>query len=123
LALAALPVAASQVTPAPRGWGTHEQLGDAGCWLRQVSGHPCPACGMTTAWAHAVRGNVLAAVEANLGGALLLGACVAAAACLLAAAAVGRWHGPRLRLRTAAWIATAWLAATLADWVRRLAEN
>lgn len=123
LALVALVAPAATLTPDPRGWGTHEQLGMAPCWFRQATGRPCPMCGMTTAWAYAVRGNALAAVDANLGGTLLVVACAGGAAWSLAAATAGRLLGGRLRLQTAAWVATAWLIVTLADWARRWVQG
>jgi hypothetical protein len=116
------PVAlATRLTPDARGWGTHEQLGFAGCWFRQWSGRACPTCGMTTAWAYAVRGEALAAVESNVGGVLMLVATVGTAAWLAMVAATGRPLGGRPRLRWAVWTGTAWLIVTLADWARRLA--
>ena len=123
LALVALIATATRLTPDPRGWGTHEQLGAAPCWFHQTTGHPCPACGMTTAWAYAVRGNALAAVNANAAGAILLLACMVASLWSLAAAATGRWLGRRPRVRTAVWLATAWLVVALADWARRWVES
>jgi hypothetical protein len=120
LALAAPVALATRLTPDPRGWGTHEQLGWARCWFREHVGRPCPMCGMTTAWAYAVRGDALAAVEANAGGAVLLATTVAAALWLAGVAATGRLAPARLRGRWIAAAATAWLVVTLLDWARRL---
>jgi hypothetical protein len=78
---------------------------------------------MTTAWAYAVRGNALAAVEASAAGTLLLLASLFASAWLLAVAALGGWLGGRPRPRTAAWVATAWLVVALAEWARRCVEG
>ena len=36
------------VDPAPRGFGTHEQLGLAPCRTMEWIGIPCPGCGVTT---------------------------------------------------------------------------
>jgi len=38
--------------PSPEGFGTHQQLGLAGCTMLTVTGWPCPMCGMTTTFAH-----------------------------------------------------------------------
>jgi hypothetical protein len=76
---------------------------------------------MTTAWAHAVRGNVTEAAAANLGGTLLLGLAMLAAAWALAAAAWGRWLFARPDLRWTLGIGTVWLIVVLLDWARRLA--
>ena len=45
------------LTPDPSGVGTHAQLGwpFTPCSAMEVWGIPCPTCGMTTAFAHAVR--------------------------------------------------------------------
>ncbi len=114
-------VVATQLAPDPRGWGTHEQLGWQRCRIRQWFDGPCPTCGMTTAWSLAVRGDVAAALATNAGGAMLLVGTIAASACLFASATAGRWLGPVPRPRTAWWLAAAWLAVTLGDWLRRLA--
>jgi hypothetical protein len=114
-------VVARQLTPDPRGWGTHEQLGWQRCRIRQWFDRPCPTCGMTTAWSHAVRGDIAAALATNVGGVALLAGTIAASACLFASATAGRWLGPAPRPRTAWWLAVVWLAVTLGDWLRRLA--
>lgn len=44
--------------PDPRGYGTHEQLGLLRCGFKHLTGWPCPTCGMTTAFAWAVRGDL-----------------------------------------------------------------
>ena len=57
--------------PSPPGYGTHQQLGLPPCTFWVLFGRPCPTCGMTTAWAHLMRGEWLDACRANAGGALL----------------------------------------------------
>lgn len=47
--------------PDRHGVGTHRQLGLPPCSLVQVAGIPCPTCGMTTAFAHLVRGRAASA--------------------------------------------------------------
>ena len=120
VAVAALGTLAARLTPDQRGWGTHEQLGFDTCAVRTWTGRPCPTCGMTTAWAYAVRGNAQAAVAANAGGAMLFVTALAVAAWSTASAAAGRWLLAAPSARWGLVIATVWLVVTLADWVHRL---
>ncbi len=69
-ALAILLLAAT-LTPSDSGLGTHQQLGLPPCTWPFAFGMPCPACGMTTAFAHAVRGDLLSSFLAQPFGALL----------------------------------------------------
>ncbi|MCA9133980.1 MAG: DUF2752 domain-containing protein [Planctomycetales bacterium] len=62
---------ARTLDPAAVGYGTHRQLGLPPCFSLVAWGAPCPACGMTTSWALATRGQWQAAIEANAGGFLL----------------------------------------------------
>jgi len=62
--------------PSPTGYGTHQQLGFgnyhlAPCGMLMTTGYPCPTCGMTTAFAHTVRGQFLRAIWAQPSGFLL----------------------------------------------------
>lgn len=43
---------AAWLTPSPDGYGTHQQLGLAGCSMLTMTGWPCPMCGMTTTFTH-----------------------------------------------------------------------
>jgi ABC-type glucose/galactose transport system permease subunit len=58
LACLAILVVAVRVEPSPDGLGTHTQLGYARCGYLALSGIPCPTCGMTTSFAHFVRGRL-----------------------------------------------------------------
>ncbi len=49
------------LTPDQRGYGTAEQFGGP-CGVLITTGLPCPTCGMTTAFAHTVRGQWLQAL-------------------------------------------------------------
>lgn len=51
---------AASLKPALDGVGTHQQLGLPPCGWMIASGKPCPTCGMTTAFAHAARGDLAA---------------------------------------------------------------
>lgn len=64
-------VTARTLTPSHQGLGTHQQLGLPPCTSILLFQMPCPACGMTTSWAHLLRGHVLDAFRVNAGGTLL----------------------------------------------------
>jgi Protein of unknown function (DUF2752) len=59
------------LTPSRIGFGTHQQLGLPPCTSLLVFGSRCPACGMTTSWALATRGEFAASISTNAGGFLL----------------------------------------------------
>ena len=59
------------LNPSPAGVGTHTQLGLPSCGFLQATGMPCPACGMTTSFAHAAHGHLFAAFHTQPAGATL----------------------------------------------------
>jgi hypothetical protein len=70
-------LAASWLTPSVTGMGTHEQLGLPPCGMLAWLGIPCPACGLTTAFAHLAHGDLLASLQAHpLGAPLFLVTCL-----------------------------------------------
>ena len=69
--------AAAAIEPDSRGYGTHTQLGFPPCGFLLLTGSPCPGCGLTTAFAHGIRGQLSLAATANpLGLALFLVVCL-----------------------------------------------
>jgi hypothetical protein len=106
--------------PSPQNRGTHQQLGLPPCTVVVLFGHRCPACGMTTAWAHLVRGHWVEAMRANVGGALLGLFDVLAVPWLLASAARGRWLGWVPDMNVVAWVIAAIMLVTLIDWAVRM---
>lgn len=66
---------ASTLTPDRQGYGTHQQLGLPPCSIRTLFGIPCPTCGMTTSFAHFVRGDLVGACRVNPAGLMVAGAC------------------------------------------------
>jgi hypothetical protein len=118
--LLGLLVTAARLTPSPRGMGTHQQLGLPPCTIVALYGIPCPSCGMTTAWAHLLRGHVVSAVRSNAGGALLA---VLAAACgpwLVGSGACGRWLIGPPRQELTLGVGLTIVVVTLTQWALRL---
>lgn len=62
---------AGTLAPDARGHGTHTQLGLSPCSTMARLGRPCPSCGMTTAFACFVRGDVIGAIKAQVLGTVL----------------------------------------------------
>jgi hypothetical protein len=112
-----------RLAPDPRGYGTHEQLGLAPCAFYVWTGWKCPSCGMTTAWAHAMHGDLPAALHANAGGTLLCGFVALTIAWAAVSAVIGTWFVVRPSPRWLLWIGSAGLMITILDWVRRLAAG
>jgi hypothetical protein len=108
IALVFLLAVARSLEPDPRGHGTHEQLGLPPCSFIVLYGRPCPACGMTTAWAWVVRGRLDAAVCANTTGTILCILALIAAPWLVASAVNGRWF---------LWKPGSWVVLTLLGFV------
>lgn len=77
---------------------------------------------MTTAWSHAVRGNLLQAWKANAGGLLVVAADLIVIGWLLGTAARGR---PIVRVGTdlLAWLAVALVVFSLIEWTLRLVHR
>jgi hypothetical protein len=88
-ALSVLGVARALV-PDSRGFGTHLQLGLPPCGFLALTGLPCPACGLTTCFAHLARGQLALAVHANAFGVVLF-------ACVLASLPLAVWASARKR--------------------------
>jgi hypothetical protein len=119
--VAVLAVAAS-LEPDARGYGTHAQLGLPPCGFMLLTGAPCPGCGLTTAFSHAIRGHWMLAAEANPLG-LLLFALVCACVPLAMIAGWRRWSIDEVvdGLSIQRW-ALAVAGFAIALWVVRLAD-
>lgn len=108
------------LSPDPRGFGTHEQLGAAPCGMLIVTGLPCPTCGMTTAFSYTVRGQWIRAFWAQPAGFVL--ALGTAAMALAAIWAVFRARWPQVNI----WWLTPYrffmglLVLILAGWVFKI---
>lgn len=111
------------LTPDRSGSGTHEQLGLPPCSFKVLVGVPCPSCGMTTAWAHTLHGEVVGALRSNVGGTLLCLADLVVVPWLLASALAGRWMLMAPRDRPIAWMAIVFVVITLSDWAFRMVRH
>lgn len=107
------------LTPEAGGLGTHQQLGLPPCTVRVVWDMRCPACGMTTSWAHLTRGQLWESVAANAGG-FVLGWIAAATGCGFSFLALTGRRPPRWALPTLATVLIAAIAISLVDWMVRL---
>jgi len=61
-------ILAALLHPDASGLGTHTGLGLPPCGFRQMTGKPCPSCGMTTCFAWLVRGRPVEAWQAQPAG-------------------------------------------------------
>ena len=118
--LLAMLILAGLLRPDCRGYGTHQQLGLPACTFNRVFGYRCPSCGMTTSWAHLVRGRVIRAVRANAGGTLLGVIAMIAGPWALVSGCYGRWVVRLPSQWTAVTLAIAIVLITLIDWSIRL---
>lgn len=118
--LLALLITAAALRPDPRGYGTHQGLGLPPCTVQQLFGIRCPSCGMTTSWAHMMRGQVIQSFRANAGGALLCLASLAVVPWMVVSGVRGRWWGPPMPEVVLLVILSVVLVTTLIDWCARL---
>ncbi len=117
IASLALLAVAAWLTPSASGIGTHHQLGLPACGWMTSAGVPCPTCGMTTAFAAAADGDLLASFRAQPFGCLLAIATAATAVVAgfvaMTGSAVGghlvRAVTPRIGWCILAFAMTAWL--------------
>jgi hypothetical protein len=107
---------AGVLTPDARGFGTHERMGLPPCTFRQLTGYRCPSCGMTTSWAHLVRGRAGDAFRDNVGGAMLGLATVILAPWALVSGWRGHWLWKPVGERAVFAAVGSLTAVTLIDW-------
>jgi hypothetical protein len=69
---------------------THRQLGLPRCNMVELTGKPCPACGMTTSFALLTHGDVLNSLKANWVGTILCGTIIVFTPWLVISAVRGR---------------------------------
>jgi hypothetical protein len=121
LGLIALLITAGCLTPAPAGFGTHQQLGLPPCSFQVMfDGKPCPSCGMTTSWSHMMRGQVISSFRANPGGALLAIVCVVMAPWLFISGLQGKWFAGLPPYWITLTIALGLVVVTFTNWIFQL---
>ena len=114
-------VLAGLLRPDPRGRGTHQQLGLPPCSLLVVAGIPCPACGMTTSWALATKGQFREAFATHVSGTLLALLALAAGFVASIVAVQGKRLSWQPRSGALAVGAVGLALLTLGEWIMRLA--
>ena len=116
----ALLILAAWLNPDPRGVGTHQQFGFPTCTMIALFGYPCPTCGMTTAFAHAVRGQLISAFQAQPAGLLMAVGTFLAAVLSVGVLVTGKvWLVNWYRVSPAR-VTLAIIAVVLASWVYKL---
>lgn len=111
---------ARSLSPAARGVGTHVALGLPPCGFLESLGLPCPACGLTTSFAHLACAQLVPALQANPIGLPLFALTLA----LPPLALVSIWRGTSFfqlldRTRADRW-ALLLVLALLLSWASRL---
>lgn len=119
-AAATLLVLARLLQPDPRGLGTHLGLGLPPCGFLLWLELPCPACGLTTSFAHLARFELQAALRAHPGGLpLYLLTILSLLASLRGALRAESLRATWVGLRAERW-AVGLLVTLLATWCARL---
>lgn len=105
------------LTPSASGVGTHTQLGLPPCGFLWLLHRPCPACGLTTAFAHLAKGDVRESLAAHpLGLPLFVGLSLFALH-----AAIGALRARAISVPASAGrLAWLYVAALLGVWLVRL---
>ena len=109
-----------RLTPDPAGMGTHHQLGLPMCSVRQFVGIRCPSCGMTTSWAHMVRGQAFSSVKSNSGGALLAIVAILTGPWMVLCGLRGRWLLRPPNEWAVVGVGLSVILITVVDWIIRL---
>jgi hypothetical protein len=121
--LVTLLIVAAVLKPNPHGMGTHRQLGLPPCTLVMLVGVRCPSCGMTTSWAHLMRGNLIGSVRTNSGGTLFALAALVSGPWLLLSGVAGRWRFWQPNERVLLGVGLLIIAVTVVDWLIRVNWN
>lgn len=109
------------ITPDPRGFGTHEQLGMPPCHFLAWTGIPCPGCGVTTSVSLAAHGDFTASFWNQPFGLVVALTLPLAAVTALVQHARGRDLGETLRALRPGWCAILIGLAALGGWIWKFA--
>ena len=120
--LIGLLIVAMCLKPSSKGYGTHTQLGLQPCSFTTMVGFRCPSCGMTTSWAHFVRGNILQSLKSNSGGTMLALTSAIAGPWLLISGLIGRWWVRQPNEWFVVAVAAVIVLVTMVDWGIRLSQ-
>ena len=100
----------------PRRMETHRQLGLPPCTFKDLTGFPCPSCGMTTSFALLIRGDVWNSMLANFVGTALATFGLVFIPWALTSAAVGRFVLVRSLETLAFWLCMVFLVLLFGRW-------
>jgi hypothetical protein len=110
---------AYSVTADPTGRGTHQQFGLPPCVILTLTKLPCPTCGMTTSFAHFVRGRWRESAEANTSGFLM----AVMSLCFLPWSLISlfrrEWWLIRNPERWLSGLSLGWLSVVILEWAAR----
>lgn len=120
LILIVLLITAARLSPNPAGLGTHQQMGFPPCSSIMLWGMRCPACGMTTSWAHLMHGEIIQSARVNTGGLLLGLLAIVGGPWLLISSIRGRWWLAEPDAHWVLAISGVVMFVTLVQWIWRL---
>jgi len=107
------------LTPDPRGFGTHQQLGMPACTFHSLFGLNCPHCGVTTSFCLFVRGQWDQSCRTNPAGFILAAGLVLIWPWLLVVSVTGLWLGLQKPGKLFLLSTAGWLLLSLMFWVLR----
>jgi hypothetical protein len=105
----------------PLRMSSHQQLGLPPCTFAEVTGVPCPSCGMTTSFALLVRGDVSNSLHANWVGTLLAVFCMLAIPWAIVSVFLGRALFIRSLEQALMWVVMSLLVLMFVRWAIVLA--
>jgi hypothetical protein len=108
------------LTPDPKGFGTHQQLGMPPCTFRSLTGLNCPHCGITTSFCWFARGQWCQSIQTSPAGFILAAGLVLAWPWLLGVGVTGLRLGIQKPGKLFLLSSAGWLLLSLVLWVLRL---